>query len=76
MFPTVDATVFSSSPTSETDSSGKPRYQGRILIPMVFLFGGIYMKADLSCIKISLFGYLKAKTPFDSLSLQCQMKGL
>lgn len=38
----MDATVFSSSPTSETDSSGKPRYQGRISIAMVFLFVGIY----------------------------------
>lgn len=42
MFSTVDATVFSSSPTSETDSSGKPRYQGRILIAVVFFFGEIY----------------------------------
>lgn len=39
---TVDATVFSSSPTSETDSSGKPRYQGRILIAVVFLLGGMH----------------------------------
>lgn len=68
VFSTVDATVFSSSPTSETDSSGKPRYQGRILIAMVFSIQGAY-KARAILHQVILFGNSKANILFDSVSL-------